>query len=235
MDFLDHRTYLIKKSDIQREPELVLEADFIGQLITELPRRRRGISQQCLRVAIHESYRQHDRLLAFGGLQFEPGRRLVSGAIVESPTQPLLAVGRVTRGPLPNERPKIVDEALRGGEAAHAQRQQNPASSVRRLVRVVGQLFADLAVDFVSELRPKDTVADDEVQFLQVGRRTGFKPALIRVGCVLLVLESATDVLTELVLAFQSQGDQLVANGPWFLFQEGFLRKETFVSPTVAI
>lgn len=42
-----------------------------------------------------------------------------------------------------------LNKLLRGGEAAHAERHKDPAPSVAALGGVVGELFADLAVDLI--------------------------------------------------------------------------------------
>lgn len=48
-----------------------------------------------------------------------------------------------------------LDELLRGGEAADAERQQDPAAGVAALRRVLGQLLADLTVDLIPETKTK--------------------------------------------------------------------------------
>ena len=77
---------------------------------------------------------------------------MVSGSIVEGPFQSFLAVGRVAGWPVPDEGPEVLDELVGGGEAADAEGQEDPAPGVRGLGRVVGQLLADLTIDFVAEL-----------------------------------------------------------------------------------
>ena len=64
-------------------------------------------------------------------------------------------------------------------------------------------LLADLTIDFVSEFCPQYPVSDDEVQLLQVGRRPGLKPRVIRVCGVLLLLQLPLDVVADLVLALK--------------------------------
>ena len=60
--------YLVKQGDIEREAELVLEADLVAELVTELAGRGRRVSQQRLGVAVHERDGQHQRLLVLRGL-----------------------------------------------------------------------------------------------------------------------------------------------------------------------
>jgi hypothetical protein len=75
----------------------------------------------------------------------------------------------------------MLDELVRGGEAPNAEREEDPAPSVGRLGRVVGQLLADLAIDLVAQLGPEDAVADDEVKLFEVGSRTRLEPRVVRV------------------------------------------------------
>lgn len=49
------------------------------------------------------------------------------------------------------------DELLGGGEAAHAEGQQDPAAGVAAFGRVLAELLADLTIDLVSE-------AEDNIQ-----------------------------------------------------------------------
>ena len=60
--------YLVKQGDIERKAELVLEADLVAELVTELAGRGRRVSQQRLGVAVHEGDGQHQRLLVLRGL-----------------------------------------------------------------------------------------------------------------------------------------------------------------------
>lgn len=57
------------------------------------------------------------------------------------------------------------DKLLRGGEAADAQGQQDPAAGVAALGRILRELFADLTVDLVPE-------AERERQQLNKSRST---------------------------------------------------------------
>jgi hypothetical protein len=75
----------------------------------------------------------------------------------------------------------MLDELVRGGEAPNAEREEDPAPSVGRLGRVVGQLLADLAIDLVAQLGPEDAMADDEVKLFEVGSRTRLEPRVVRV------------------------------------------------------
>lgn len=87
-----------------------------------------------------------------------PARRLVPGSIVEGPLQSFLAVGCIAGWPIPDKGPEVLDKLVGGREAADAQGQEDPASGVRGLGRVVGQLLADLTIDFVTELSSEDAV-----------------------------------------------------------------------------
>ena len=55
------------------------------------------------------------------------------------------------------------------GETTDTQGEQDPSTSMRGLGRVLCELFADLAVDLISQLLTQDAVADDEVQLFEVG------------------------------------------------------------------
>ena len=88
----------------------------------------------------------------------------------------------------------MLDELVRGGEAADAEGEEDPSARVRRLGGVVGELLADLAVDLVAQLGAQDAVADDEVQLLQVGRRPRLQPRVVGVGRVLLLLQQRSTV-----------------------------------------
>ena len=84
-----------------------------------------------------------------GHLKFEPAGRLVAGAVAEGPPQSLVTVGRVAGRAFADEAAQVLDEVLRGREAADTERQQDPAARVRRFGGVVGQLLTDLTVDLV--------------------------------------------------------------------------------------
>ena len=101
----------------------------------------------------------------------------------------------------------MLDELIRGGEAPHAEGEQDPSSGVRRLGGVVGELLADLAVDLVAQLRPQDAVPDNEVKLLQVRRRPRLQPRVVRVRRVLLLLQLPLDLVAHLVLPLQRQRD----------------------------
>ena len=148
------RRDFIEQRDVEGKAELVAQRYLIGQLVAQFPGRGRGISQQRFRVAVHKRDRQHNRFLRFRRLQLQPARRLVPRAVVERPLEPILAVRRVSRWPLPDERSQVIDELLGRSETADAQRQQDPAASVRRLGRIIGQLLAYLTVDLVPQFRP---------------------------------------------------------------------------------
>lgn len=61
--------HLIKKGDVEGEPEAVLERNLVGQRIAQLPGGGRRVSQQGLGGPVHECHGQHDGLLGFGGLR----------------------------------------------------------------------------------------------------------------------------------------------------------------------
>ena len=88
--------HLVEEGDVEGEPELVLQTDFITELIAQLPRRRRRVREERLGRAVHEGDGEHERLLRLGRLQFQPRRRLVPGPVVERALQSLLAVRSVT-------------------------------------------------------------------------------------------------------------------------------------------
>lgn len=48
-------TYLVEKSYVQRESELVFEGDFVRQLVTELPGSCGRICQESFGVSVHKS------------------------------------------------------------------------------------------------------------------------------------------------------------------------------------
>ena len=83
-------------------------------------------------------------------LKLEPRWWLVSRSIHRCSSQSLLAVRGVSRRPLVDEATKILDHSTRGSEATDAEREEDPATSVRGLGRILTQLFADLTVDFIS-------------------------------------------------------------------------------------
>ena len=56
-----------------------------------------------------------------------PAWRLISCPVVERPLEPLLAVGGVPRGPVANEGPEMLDKLIGRGEAADAEREEDPA------------------------------------------------------------------------------------------------------------
>jgi len=60
--------HLVKQCDVEREPEAVLQVDFVGQGVAELLGRGGGVRQQCFGGAVHERHRQHDGFLRLGGL-----------------------------------------------------------------------------------------------------------------------------------------------------------------------
>lgn len=122
-------------------------------------------------------------------LKFQPTGRLVPCSIIERPFESFLAVGRVSGRAVPNERSKELDEPVGRREASDTQRQKDPPASVRRLGRVVRQLFADVTIDFVAEFGAEDAVTDDEMKLFQVGGRTGFQPGVVRVSGVLFLLQ----------------------------------------------
>ena len=82
-------------------------------------------------------------------LQLQPGGGLVASAIELCPPQSLLTVGGVPWGAFADEAADVLDETIARSKAANAEREKNPASCVRRFGGVLGQLFADLAVDLV--------------------------------------------------------------------------------------
>ena len=82
-------------------------------------------------------------------LQLQPGGGLVASAIELCPPQPLLTVGGIPWGAFADEAADVLDETIARSKAANAEREKNPASCVRRFGGVLGQLFADLAVDLV--------------------------------------------------------------------------------------
>ena len=65
-----------------------------------------------LGVAVHEGDGQHDGLLGLGGLELEPAGRLVAGPVVEGPLEPLLAVGRIARRPVPYEGAQVLHKLV---------------------------------------------------------------------------------------------------------------------------
>ena len=62
-------TYLVKESYVEREPKWVLQSYLLCQLTAQLLGSGGRVSQQGLGVAIHESDRQHQRLLGLSSLQ----------------------------------------------------------------------------------------------------------------------------------------------------------------------
>lgn len=73
------------------------------------------------------------------------------------------------------------------GKATDTQGEQDPSTSMRGLGGVLCELFADLAVDLISQLLAQDAVADDEVQLLEVGGRALQNGHLIltRLSCII--------------------------------------------------
>ena len=64
-------------------------------------------------------------------------------------------------------------------------------------------LLAYLTIDFVSELDPEYSVADDEMELLQVGRRPRLQPRVVRVSRVLFLLKLSLDVVPNLVFPLE--------------------------------
>jgi hypothetical protein len=64
---------------------------------------------------------------------------------------------------------------------------------------------------FMPEFCSEDAVADDEVKLLQVGRRSGLQPRIVRVGRVFVLLQLALYLIAHLALPLQRQGHQLVS------------------------
>jgi hypothetical protein len=132
-------------------------------LIAQFAGRSRGVGEKSFRVAVHEGNGQHYWLLRFSGLELQPAWGLIARPIIEGSLESVLAVRGVTWGTLPYESPQVVDKLFRRRETADAEREENPAPGVGGLGRVVCELLADLAVNFVAELGPKYAVADYEV------------------------------------------------------------------------
>ena len=65
-------------------------------------------------------------------------------AIEMSALQALLAIRGIARGAFADKASQILDKLFARGEAADAQRQQDPAASMARLTRVLRELLADL-------------------------------------------------------------------------------------------
>lgn len=61
--------YLVKKCNVERKTKSVLQADFVGQRITELFSSCCRVCQQCLCCPIHKCDRQHDWFLGLGCLK----------------------------------------------------------------------------------------------------------------------------------------------------------------------
>lgn len=103
---------------------------------------------------------------------------------------------------------------LRRSEAADTQRYEDPAASVTAFRGILGQLLTDLTVDLISERNnswslqallctwyhisisaswpqawPKDAVADDEVQLLQVGCGSVLQHA-VSMDCVFTIVQT---------------------------------------------
>lgn len=63
------KIYLVKKCNVERKAKSVLQADFVGQRITELFSSCCRVCQQCLCCPIHKCDRQHDWFLGLGCLK----------------------------------------------------------------------------------------------------------------------------------------------------------------------
>ena len=93
----------------------------------------------------------------------------MTGAVGLSPAQSLLAVWGIAWRSLTNKapiysqnlsvqlhielcvcnEPEVFDESTAGSKAADTEREKNPASGVRRLGWILGQLLANLTVDLI--------------------------------------------------------------------------------------
>ena len=74
----------------------------------------------------------------------------MASAIELCPPQPLLTVGGIPWWTFADETPDVLDEAVAGGKAADAEREEDPATSMGGLGRVLSQLLADLTVNLIS-------------------------------------------------------------------------------------
>ena len=64
--------YLVKESNVKREPELVSERNLVSQLIAQLSGGCGGVSIQSVGVAVHESNRHCHSFFSFGCLRKKP-------------------------------------------------------------------------------------------------------------------------------------------------------------------
>lgn len=112
---------LVEESDVKRKSKLILEANFIRELIAQLARCSCGVSQQSLGIAVHERDGKHYRFLRLGGLELKPARGLITGPIVERPLEAVFTVRSVTRWTFTNKSSQVVDKLLTRSKAADTQ------------------------------------------------------------------------------------------------------------------
>ena len=101
---------LIKESDVEWKPKLILQANPFRQLLAELLGSGRRVSEQRFCIAVHKRDRQHQRLLRLGRLQFKPAWRLISCTIDKCPPQPFLTVRCIARWTFFDEASQIADK-----------------------------------------------------------------------------------------------------------------------------